>query len=206
MAASIRRETCTAPSITTDYRFPPPNQPCLALRSITSISRRRMSTCRTRGPSSPTRRCSAFRKPVLISEYGLHVSPNYFAMIRPACTCTMAWGPGVPSGRRGLGWWEDAWLRDLWYHHTGIALLRRTDLGVTSRLAATIDDDQLLAMATAVKADLGQQPAADPHRRRKSTQWWPPTASCAGGLPGANPPEPGAVFWDTFDGVVGSAP
>lgn len=222
MAATIRREDLHGHLITTDYRFPPPNQPCLAyaLDDIDFAQAHEYLPDLPRTFLAYTQLLEPFRKPVLISEYGLHVSPNYFAIDPSGMHVHDGLWAGAFSGSAGaaLGWWWDRYVapRDLWYHHTGIArFFAGRDLDATSRLAATINDDQLLAMAL----DGGRPIAWVSSRRRirivgESTQW---AVSAYGSSPLAAPArltlwrKPAgawrAVFWDTFDGVVvGSAP
>jgi len=127
MAEHLKRVDTNRHLITTSYRFTPPATDCLAyklnaidfiqvhsyLPEITAVFPRRLHTL------------AKYGKPVVIAEYGLYVSPNYFDADPAGLHIHDGLWAGIFSGSPGGGmtWWWERYVhpRDLYFHFTGIS-------------------------------------------------------------------------------------
>jgi len=127
MAAWLRQADAHGHLVTTSYRFTPPDTPCAAY-GLAEID---FAQVHMYGPQllssleTYTRAAAKFGKPVVVGEYGLWVTPNYFEADPAGLHLHDGnWG-GVFTGGAGSGmsWWWERYIhpRGLCFHHAGLA-------------------------------------------------------------------------------------
>lgn len=119
--------------ITTSYRFTPPSTECRAYGSddIDFIQTHSYLPQITRIFERRVKAVAKFNKPVVIAEYGLDVSPDYFDADPAGLHVHDGLWAGLFSGSAGGGmtWWWKRYVdaRDLYFHFSGISrFLKKT--------------------------------------------------------------------------------
>ncbi len=146
MAAFVRQTDPHGRLITTSYRFVPPTTPCLAYRN-TNIDFVNVHTYLpdiTLLFSSRVDSLASFGKPVVISEFGLDVSPTYFEADKTGLHVHDGLWAGVFSGSAGGGmtWWWERYIhpKNLCFHYTGISrFLKGEDLRGVRSCTVSVD-------------------------------------------------------------------
>jgi hypothetical protein len=127
MSAHLRSVDSHEHLVTTSYRFTPPSTSCRAyqLSNIDFIQVHSYWDDVIAKFPDQVNMLWDFGKPVLIAEFGLHVSPNYFAADPAGLHVHDGLWAGIFSGSAGGGmtWWWERYVqpRDLYFHFTGIS-------------------------------------------------------------------------------------
>lgn len=210
--------------VTTSYRFTPPYTSCraYALADIDFIQVHTYLPQLTRVFPSRVGEVWDFGKPVVIAEYGLGVSPDYFDADPAGLHIHDGLWAGVFSGSAGTGmtWWWERYVhpRDLYFHYAGISrFLRGEDLEGAEMRRTSVDDSGeghfsfALETGSALLAWVGMEREVtysyDDWKRRVTAyecraEGGPLKLRVEGDFDGTRQ----VLFYDTFDGaVIGSA-
>jgi hypothetical protein len=162
MAEWLKQTDIHGRLITTSYRFAPPYTDCEAYASpqidfvqVHSYHPRLMRTF-----PAEVSAVWKFGKPVVVAEYGLWVTPNYFEADPVGLHVHDGLWAGVFSGAAGGGmtWWWDKYVhpRDLYFHYTGIArFLKDADFEGAATLTCTVKEMPESYFAFALKTKAG---------------------------------------------------
>ena len=206
--------------VTTSYRFTPPHTSCLAygLESIDFVQVHTYLPQITHVFASRIAEISRFSKPVVIAEYGLYVSPNYFDADPAGLHVHDGLWAGVFCGSAGAGmtWWWERYIdpRNLYFHYTGLSrFLAGQDLEGARARKATFDEGGAHLFAFALEATdsllvwLGAKRQIEWADRFWQSQVRSYTCGVTSGKPrlfieGKREGRHTVVFLDTFDGVA----
>jgi hypothetical protein len=148
MATFLKQIDIHGHLVTTSYRFTPPTTPCAAygLESIDFINVHTYLPDLMRVFPDRVRAVEKFGRPVVISEFGLDVSPDYFGADPTGLHLHDGLWAGLFSGSAGAGmtWWWERYVhpRDLYHRFTGISeFMRGRDLNGLVPAASTVIGD-----------------------------------------------------------------
>ena len=134
--------------VTTSYRFTPPTTPCAAygLETVDFVNVHTYLPDLMRVFPARVRAVEKFGKPVVISEFGLDVSPTYFRADPTGLHVHDGLWAGLFAGSAGAGmtWWWERYVhpRDLYHNLTGISrFMRGRDLNGYAPAASKVLGD-----------------------------------------------------------------
>ena len=224
MAAYLKRTDGHHRLITTSYRFTPPTTACDAygLKEIDFVNVHSYRPWLTDVFPWRVADVRPFGKPVLISEYGIDVRPNYFDADPAGLHLHDGLWTGVFCGSAGgaMAWWWERYVhpRDLYFHYTGISrFLAGEDLGKYAPVECEARGEAGAHFAFALKSDKGVLAWVGARRQVGTADGDPygtvTSYSCAaaGGplelrIPGAAPGTYTVALYDTFDGIAVRGP